>query len=63
MQLTPNIQLSDYELQFIANAIKVWYNIGTRTEDEEKMINVLQKKFADASRLYNAERFMNGELQ
>jgi predicted DNA-binding transcriptional regulator YafY len=58
--LTPNLQLSEEEISFVANAIKVWYNISKRSESEEAMIDVLQKKFKDAVRLNRAELFMNG---
>ncbi len=58
--LTPNLQLSEEEISFVANAIKVWYNIRERTKSEEAMIDVLQKKFADAISLHRTELFMNG---
>ena len=58
--LTPNLQLSEEEISFVANAIKVWYNIRERTKSEEAMIDVLQKKFSDAVRLHRAELLMNG---
>ena len=58
--LTPNLQLSEEEISFVANAIKVWYNIRERTKSEEAMIDVLQKKFSDAISLHRTELFMNG---
>ncbi len=58
--LTPNLQLSEEEISFVANAIKVWYNIRERSQSEEAMIDVLQKKFSDAVRLHRIELFMNG---
>ena len=58
--LTPNLQLSEEEILFVANAIKVWYNIRERTKSEEAMIDVLQKKFSDAISLHRTELFMNG---
>jgi hypothetical protein len=61
--LTPNLQLSEEEISFVANAMKVWYNIRERTKSEEAMIDVLQKKFSDAVRLYKSELFMNGILK
>jgi len=53
--------LSEEEILFVANAIKIWCNIRERTKSEE-MIDVLQKKFADAVSLHRAELFMNGIL-
>ena len=58
--LTPNIQLSEEEISFVANAIKIWYNIQKRSESDEAMIDVLQKKLSDARRLYRIELFMSG---
>ena len=61
--LTTNIQLSEEEISFVANAIKVWYNITERSESEEAMIDVLQKKFSHAITLHRTELWMNGVLK
>jgi len=61
--LTANIQLSEEEISFIANAIKIWYNITERSESEEAIIDVLQQKFSNAISLYRTELWMNGLLK